>query len=312
MQNFAPGKRILEGIRVLERWQIIRLKLGDLQLDVRPGIGGRLWNIEIHGNSLLFQNPDLTGLSFELKDLQALPTQSPQYGFPLWGGEKTWIAPDTLWPRGAPFADLDSGAYQVISQDKFHLEMISPVCSVSQLSVSRKITLNSASSWTIEHKVRNHGNSNRKTGIWSVMMLNSPARIAVHMDHPSSLRVFGSDKGLVALKRNCVVVDCSKRQEFKLGLRNPDGHTFIKLSRNGPWLKCSVPPPQHDNQYAHELPFEVFNSGDYDYCETEWHSPVKNLDPGKELNFKQSFQIFTDHNEIETLSHHKELISCMS
>lgn len=108
----------------MEQWEIITLKLEDLKLDVLPGIGGRLWDIKIHGNSLLFQNPDLIGVSFDFNDMAALPTRSPQFGFPLWGGEKTWIAPDTLWSNGAPFPALDSGTYKVTSQDGTHLEMV--------------------------------------------------------------------------------------------------------------------------------------------------------------------------------------------
>lgn len=296
----------------MEQWEIITLKLEDLKLDVLPGIGGRLWDIKIHGNSLLFQNPDLIGVSFDSNDMAMLPTRSPQFGFPLWGGEKTWIAPDTLWSNGAPFPALDSGTYKVTSQDGTHLEMVSAVCPVSELSVSRRITLISATSWTIEHQLRNHGNATRKTGIWSVMMLDNPARIAVGMDQPSSFTVFGSDKGLVSLKRNCVVIDCSKRQEFKIGLPNPDGHTLIKFGQDGPWLKCSVPAPQQDDQYAHDHPFEVFNSGDYDYCEAEWHSPAQNLEPDQELRFVQSFQICPDGPKTQTFSNCKELISCMS
>ena len=34
-----------------------------------------------------------------------------QLGFVLWGGDKTWLAPQDRWTDGDPFLDLDSGAY---------------------------------------------------------------------------------------------------------------------------------------------------------------------------------------------------------
>ena len=296
----------------MEQWELITLKLENLELDLLPGIGGRLWDIKFHGNSLLFQNSDLTGLSFDLNDLAALPTRSPQFGFPLWGGEKTWIAPDSLWPNGKPFLALDSRAYTVTSQNDEHLEMVSEVCPVSKLSVCRQITLTSAKSWTIKHRLRNHDNAARRSGIWSVMMLDNPATIGIAMKMPSFFTVFGSDKGLVAQKHNCIVVDCSKRQEFKIGLPNPNGHTLIKFGNKGPWLQCSVPATQQDDQYAHDHPFEVFNSGDYDYCEAEWHSPAQDLKPDEEMHFAQSFQICENGSEAQTFKNHTELISCMS
>lgn len=311
MQNFAPGIQILWDVYVLDPWKLITLKSENLELDFLPAIGGRLWDIKFQGDSLLFQNPDLKGRSFHLEELEALPTRSPQFEFPLWGGEKTWVAPDSLWSNGKPFPTLDSGTYTVISKDKAEIKMVSAVCPLSNLSISRRIILTSATTWTIEHQLKNHGTKTQKVGIWSVMMLNHPAKIAVGMDDPSSFSVFGSDEGSVALRRNCVVVECSKQKEFKIGLSNPDGHTLIKCGDEGPWLQCSVPIPQRDDQYAHDNPFEIFNSGDYAYCESEWHSPTQNLKTGENLSFTQTFSVCAERDTIPTFSNCTEIISCM-
>ena len=58
-----------------DRWSVLQLQQGDLQLTVLPGIGGRLWDVQVGGNSLLFQNPDLDGVKVENTRLADLPTR---------------------------------------------------------------------------------------------------------------------------------------------------------------------------------------------------------------------------------------------
>ncbi|NOD28939.1 hypothetical protein [Ruegeria atlantica] len=298
-----------------DRWSVLHLQQNDLQLTLLPGIGGRLWDVNFQGRSLLFQNTDLDGLEVDDTQLTDLPTRSPQFGFPLWGGEKTWIAPDASWVNGAPFPVLDSGAYQITSRSSTHVDMTSAVCPTSRLSVSRRITLTSAESWDIEHIVANHGTSLRLTGIWSVMMLNTPAKIGVELVDPAHHPVFGSAEGMIATHGKGIVVDCNRQQEFKVRLPNPNGRTVARCGADGPLLMCSVPELQQGDQFAHDYPFEVFNSGDYAYCEAEWHSPARILAPNETLNFRQTFRVLAEEDASQMplgLTNNKEFLSCMS
>ena len=297
-----------------DRWSVQQLQQGDLRLTLLPDIGGRLWDVSIQGRSLLFQNPDLDGVEVDDTRLADLPTRSPQFGFPLWGGEKTWIAPDSSWENGAPFPVLDSGSYQITSRTSTRIDMTSAVCPISHLSVSRRITLTSENSWDIEHIVANRGTSSRLTGIWSVMMLNTPAKIGVEMDHPAFYPVFGSAEQMVATRGSGTVADCRRLQEFKIGLQNPNNRTLIRCGTDGPLLMCSVPEPQQGDRFAHHRPFEVFNSGDYAYCEAEWHSPVHDLEPNETMSFRQTFRLLTDDTQQmpASLTSNKEFMSCMS
>ena len=298
-----------------DRWSVLHLQQNDLQLTLLPGIGGRLWDINFQGRSLLFQNADLDGLEVDDTRLTDLPTRSPQFGFPLWGGEKTWIAPDASWVNGAPFPVLDSGSYQITSRSSTRIDMTSALCPTSHLSVSRRITLTSAESWEIEHIVVNHGTSSRLTGIWSVMMLNTPTKVGVELEDPAFYPVFGSAEGMIATHGNGIVVDCNRQQEFKVGLPNPNGRTLIRCGADTPLLMCSVPEPQKGDQFAHDYPFEVFNSADYAYCEAEWHSPARKLAPNETLSFRQTFRVLTDEDATQMplgLTNNKEFLSCMS
>ncbi|MFK7871423.1 MAG: hypothetical protein AB8B58_19575 [Roseobacter sp.] len=298
-----------------DRWAITKLQNHDLELAILPGIGGRLWDVSYQGRSLLFQNPDLVGLDVDASDLSALPTKSPQFGFPLWGGEKTWIAPDTQWANAAPFPVLDSGAYQITAQQSDLVELVSAVCPQTNLSVTRRIVLTSETTWTIEHAVTNHGPAPRSTGIWSVMMIDTPARIGVAMDTPEFYSVFGTAGTLVARRTGCVVADCAEQREFKVGLPNQTGKTLITFGDDGPAMMCSVPKPSPNDRFAHQHPIEVFNSGDYPYCEAEWHAPLTEISPGKTQGFQQHFRMWSPDilaTADATIAEYKELLSCMS
>ena len=296
---------------MLDRWATLKLQKDDLELIILAGIGGRLWDINFREQSLLFQNPDLLGLSFNQANLKDLPTRSPQFGFPLWGGEKTWIAPEKLWADNEPFSALDSGPYKITSHSVDHVAMASEICPISQLSVQRTITLYSASEWNISHIVTNHGQHTRKTGIWSVMMINTPAKIGVVANIPKIHSVFGEAGLMVSHNENCLVADCSTQQEFKVGLPNPNGQTLIKFGADGPWLRCAVPKPSQTDRYAHQFPIEIFNSGNYPYCEAEWHSPFSELPTGKTIEFQQNFQIWSKDCPTPHIVN-KALYTCMS
>lgn len=298
-----------------DQWTFQQLHCDDLHLEILPAIGGRLWDVRFQGRSLLFQNRDLLDLPIDLSDLTALPTRSPQFAFPLWGGEKTWIAPDTAWTGGAPYPQLDSGAYQIVSQSERQTELASRVCPISHLSVTRQITLVSGHEWEIQHTVTNHGSSPRTTGVWSVMMIDTPAKIGVAMPTPKVEPVFGEAGSCISIAGKNVVATCDRLQEFKVGLPNPDGKTLLKCGQDGPWLMCSVPVPQSQGSYAHGQPLEIFNSGDYPYCEAEWHSPARPIVPGETLAFQQRFHAWMNDCPPafrDTIGLNEELLTCMS
>lgn len=298
----------------LQTWTPVVLERGTLALTLLPGLGGRLWDVALEGRSLLFQNPDLIGLPADLAQLRGLPSRSPQFGFPLWGGEKTWIAPDTDWPDGAPHPVLDTGPYSISRQSALSTEMTSQRCPQSRLQISRTVTIEAPSSFCIRHKVRNLGDTPRLTGLWSVMMLDHPARIAIPTANPHVRPVFGANDGMVSPQIAGVVCRCDVPREFKVGLPNPEGRTLIYSASADTWLLGLTDPPAKDDLFAHGLPFEVFNSGDYPYCEAEWHAPCKTLAPGGQHTFRQRFRIWsgeTPPDDLFLTPQEQELVTCM-
>ncbi|MEX3007606.1 hypothetical protein [Hoeflea sp. TYP-13] len=299
-------------------WQTIELSLGDLKLVVLPGIGGRLWDVVYSGRSLLFQNPDLAEQIPKLKRLTDLPTKSPQFKFPLWGGEKTWIAPDSAWVNGAPFPVLDSAPYRITARDGRQVTMQSEVCPLTGLEIERRITLNSSTNWNLQHEVRNCGTAERLTGIWSVLMLNHPTRIGLEIGQNADIRsVFGNADGFSKKRAPFAIFNCNEAKEFKVGMNNSAGRVFMALAHteNPAWIVCTTPAPAKGDRFAHGHEFEVFNSGDYFYCEAEWHAPAKDLKPGESTGFMQNFKIWSgsDGRPGEDFTPaEQELLRCMS
>ncbi|MEH6522444.1 hypothetical protein [Sulfitobacter sp.] len=294
-------------------WKLETLKSGDLTLIILPGIGGRLWDVQFKGQSLFFQNTDLLGHAPDLENPTSLPTRSPHFKFPLWGGEKTWIAPDTAWANDAPFPVLDSGAYAIFKSDDHQIALQSGICPLSHLQISRTISIGDEDQFSIHHNITNTGDQARLTGIWSVMMLDHPACIAVGGEKLTSTPVFGDAGDQLIHKTAGLICNCQTRGEFKLGLDNPEGRTLVQTGTAV--MLCETQPPQPSDTFAHTFPLEIFNSGDYPYCEAEWHSPATMLDAHQTITFDQRFTIWSDPkttNSIALSAGKKELLECMS
>lgn len=296
-------------------WDKIHLSQGSLHLLLLPGVGGRLWNIRLGGRSLLFQNPDLDGIDFDLSTLNHLPTRSPQFGFPLWGGEKTWLSPDSDWPDGGPHPVLDSGPYAIVSETTRKVRMRSAPCPVSGLVVDREIALLSESSWTITHQLQNTETAPRACGIWSVMMLDHPTRIGIPGRDLPVTKVFDEHGGRVVRRAEGMIAICDGKDQFKIATDNPNGSSLIRVMHDQIWLLCHTSAQSPDDEFTHGHPFEVFNSGDYAYCEAEWHSPRATLALNDTLTFQQTFYVWRDdkHSLPTPLTEpERELKRCMS
>ena len=295
-------------------WNTLSLSTDDMELVLLPGVGGRLWDIVFREERLLFRNPDLEGERFNVEDVAQLPTRSPHFKFPLWGGEKTWVAPDSKWPGAAPHAVLDSGAYTVEWSTASEVLMVSARCPLSGLRISRRIALRSEQSFDITHTVANEGDDTRETGVWSVMMLNHPSTIAIPSSRPGFETVFGEADDLVGNNARASICICNRKAEFKVGVRCDTGVAIMRIGTKPVWLLCETKPTSVDEVFLHGQPCEVFNSGDYDYCEAEWHSPAKSLAPGETMSFSQHFELWQNKARLPDIAKQKvigEVLACM-
>ncbi|MCV0426983.1 MAG: DUF4380 domain-containing protein [Roseibium sp.] len=276
-------------------WQYTVLSDDIVKLSLLPGIGGRVMNVHFRGKPLLFENPDSREFPPDLSDLSTVPTRARHLPFPLWGGEKTWIAPESSWPETGPHPVLDSGPYECQTLSDVKVCMTSRICPISGLQVVRTVTLEKGEAgWTVEHKLINHSDTDQHCGIWSVMMVRRPVRIICQAPaRESHAIVMGDPLTAVSVSREQIAVSCIAADEFKIGT-HPTG-CVAKVLCGGETgaitLTAEASSLSAAEKYAHGHALEVYNSADYDYAELEWHAPAENLSPGETSMFSVKYRI---------------------
>ncbi|MGA7776310.1 MAG: hypothetical protein WCA85_01130 [Paraburkholderia sp.] len=303
-------------------WAALRLKQRALELVVVPAVGGRLMNIVHEGVELAFVNDALAGRT-ATEDPQRWQSLCGDWGFPLWGGGKTWVAPESRWPLGAPHRDLDSGPYRVIrtwcEADSMGVEMLSRVCRQSGLQIRRSIEIEVDSGvWRTRHELANQGIRPVEAGIWDVLMLRRPGVVTLPMSgDPETWRdgiIPFVEKGLlgdvrdsnrVSYRAGGLAVRCDRAVEFKLGVGQSSGKVDALLERpEGVKRYRRSSTVDISAQYAHGAPVEIFNAPDLPYFEVETHAPVAHLMPGASCAMVVEEEVATaSFEDVQMLSH---------
>src|SRR3954464_5416959 len=88
-------------------FESIDLEWMDYKLSITPSIGGRILSYAYQGHEMLYAMPSLMGKRFDLEvnKGQTIDDKRLELGMKLYGGFKTWIAPQDLWGN-APYIDL--------------------------------------------------------------------------------------------------------------------------------------------------------------------------------------------------------------
>ena len=277
-------------------WPAYVLRRGPLVLRVVPAVGGRLMGIEFAGRELCFIHPELEGKTFT-GDAQDWPHLCGEWSFPLWGGGKTWVAPESDWPGQAPHRDLDSGAWQVLalyaSDGLCGIALQSPVCRVTGLQITRKLMLEpQGAHWSIEHTLSNQGPKPVRCGIWDVLMLQRPARVSIAFTADAKQAVIARpgnksvdqllEAGQLQITPLAAVLHCDRAEEFKCGFESRNGEVRVDFQEM-PVRYERHSPVMVSQAYAHGKPVEIFNAPGLEYFEVETHSPLQTLLPGQSM-----------------------------
>jgi hypothetical protein len=282
-------------------WPAVVLRQEGMALSVVPSVGGRLMGIHAGAHALCFVHPELQGKNF-CGDATQWDVLCGDWSFPLWGGGKTWVAPESAWPQGAPHRDLDSLAWQVTKSwcnaTSMGIAVQSPACSDSGLQITRHLRWPiGAREWTVAHTLRNAGVQTQRCGVWDVLMLKRPATVKL----PLPKAISGVFSGVVALPGKPAVetllangileldehyawLRCTDALEFKCGFQSDAGEVSVEFpdSNIRYTRRSAIDASQH---YAHGHPLEVFNAPRLPYFEVESHSPVQNLLPGDCIHY---------------------------
>ncbi|MBF0490316.1 MAG: hypothetical protein HQL15_06800 [Candidatus Omnitrophica bacterium] len=277
-------------------WDGFQLKSDDLTAVITPAIGGRIMSLKFKGQELLFADPKHFAETFDPRLWRDLSQTKKSLGFRVWGGDKTWVAPQKDWLLGIPPLDLDAAPYALTWQ-KDEAVMTSPICRETGLQIIRRIVLQQGQ-LRLTEELYNRTDKPVKKGLWNVTQLRRPCSFRI----PSTSQAFRSyhqeDKTLPVFQGDLsswegkISVECRTSDLFKVGGIPSCGELDIELDRDGQkicWKKTFTFDAQ--SLYAHASAVEIFNSPDLPYAEIELHSSFKTLGCNESIRLEQLWQI---------------------
>jgi len=291
-------------------WDAWRLQRGHLELVFVPQVGGRIMGMIWRGHDLCFTQPEREGQVEDVLSVQDIHAKKRGLGFPLWGGDKTWLSPQTRWTDGVPFLDLDSGPYDLIVEhtgpEAAVVRMTSQVCRETGVQITRTVTISSGSqAWIVTHQLRNRSSHETRWGLWDVSMVYKPGRVYLPRDgssrHPKGVKTFEEEGESIQVRDKVVhelgslaVIDCIDTTAFKFGVDAQEGWMLGILEVAGLGLvgHRKQVPVHRDKPYGHGCAAEVYNSDRYPYFEMEIHGPVISLGPGEVFELEERQALF--------------------
>ena len=314
----SEGSRVTIRQVTYQGWQAYSIENGPLELVLVPQIGGRVMGMQWRGHDLSFTQPERRGLLEPVAAAPDVRARKREMGFPLWGGEKTWLAPQPRWNDALPFLDLDSGVYAMAVEEegprRVVVRMTSPVCRETGMQITRTVTVAAASTeWTVVHRILNSSRTEAEWGIWDVSMMLRPARVYLPRHagstYPEGIKTFPEEGDSVGLRDSVLrvwpdlaVVSCEKQVKFKYGV-DADGQGgdvkgsgwilgILDVSGLGLVGYRKQVPLFVGQAYGHGCVAEVFNSDAYPYFEMETHGPVVRLKPDESFELEERHAIF--------------------
>ncbi|MBE9028711.1 hypothetical protein IQ266_02925 [filamentous cyanobacterium LEGE 11480] len=302
---------------------------GALQLVLVPEVGGRIMGIRWQDQDLTWVNPALAGQPLDISELEHPATDKVSLGFPLWGGDKTWLAPQDRWNNQLPFIDLDSGAYEFVvleqSPAQITVQMISPICRETGIQITRTLHVGTIDQgWSVIHKIENCTDQSVEWGIWGNSMMRRPATVFLPIradsSFPQGVKTFESEGEAIGARSQVVepldgfaAIRCEAPLKFKYGVDSDEGLILAVF-------------PDQDNQYVahlkqfltfHPQPYghgcvaEVFNAEAYDYLELEIHGPVQRLQPQESVELLEENRLINLSTMPTTATEVQQVLSQM-
>ncbi len=288
-------------------WDALWIEQGPLTLVLVPQIGGRTMGVVWKGHELSFANPECWGHLPDIASIADVHQAKQRLGFVLWGGDKTWLAPQDRWTDGVPFLDLDSGAYDLsVDRTGGTVTMVSPVCRETGVRIERTLALGAIpGTWSVASRLINASDHVVDWAPWDVAMMLRPATVFMPTGpdsaFPQGVRTFDNEGVSTSVRDEVVhfvddiaVVSCRDAVKFKYGVDAALGRILAVLDTGAGGLvgyRKSVP-TYHPQPYGHGCVLEIFNASAYSYIEMEVHGPVVSLQPGESFTLKVDSALF--------------------
>jgi hypothetical protein len=275
-------------------WDGFCIAAGDIELGITPSIGGRIISLQFKGKELFYVDSETAGKQLNLLIIDDLKTKKRELGFPLWGGDKTWPAPQREWIELSPPLDLDSAPYSFELSDNA-IEMTSPICRETGLRIIRRTELKNDGAIILDQTLINESDKIKHCAIWNVTQLLKPFEIylpcstkAIHYDPRFEAGKFLRHQFVKKIDDHHSKIICKDPVIFKYGCRITEGKV-IAISNDICMTKTFDIFPNEDYTDGHMV--EVFNSSEKNYLELEVLSPLKTLHPGERISHQQIWEI---------------------
>ena len=273
-------------------WPCVRLAAGKLEGAVGAFPGGRLLSLRVAGQELLYVDRERAG-QVPPSVTGELRTFKRDFGFPLWGGDKTWIAPQDAWWEATPPLELDSGKYSIEADGPAVLLRSRP-CAETGLVVERRIEFGPSMSMRLDESIENTGRAPVRRGIWNVTQLLRPARVWLPAEK-QDIRAYPEEGQSVALATRVIEsrgsfsgILCEEALHFKYGAIPREGRLLtIVRGEQDVLMHRRFAMESNPDAYAHGSAVEVYNSPTLPYLEVEVHAPLRELKPGEKQTARQ-------------------------
>lgn len=272
-------------------WKYYQLNSQDLKLSLVPAIGGRILSLSFQGQELLYRQENLVDEVYDFNGKNLLE-EKKRLGFRLWGGDKTWVAPQAAWELGIPPLELDAGQY-TIHPVEYGYRMESPHCRETGLKIIRQVLL-IGSQVHLTESILNISDKRVSCGVWNVTQIKRPCYFHIPA-HQDAIRSYHHEDPTLPpvedllWKDDQYKIECSNNQLFKYGGFPQQGSITTLIPRiDGSmisWRRAFEMDITAD--YAHRSAIEIFNSPDQPYAEAEVHAPSVDLKPGAMTSLSQ-------------------------
>jgi hypothetical protein len=273
-------------------WPGFVLEGARLRAGIVPYPGGRVLSLAHNGEELLYADAEHCG-SDVVNLSGCLRARKAELGFRLWGGNKTWLAPQESWLAAQPPLDLECGVYEA-HRDAGAILLSSPVCRETGLRVRRRVSL-VGDAVVIEHSLENPSSAPVTRGIWSVTQWLRPFDVYFHGEARPYPELGTTDAVMASHVRRAAgwtAVNARNPVQLKVGarvdrpeivaLRPDDRETLLVRTTFDTDLTA---------EFAHDATVEVFNAATHDYLEIEAHRALETIPPGQEVRFVERISV---------------------
>lgn len=286
-------------------WQCYRLRCGRLSVTIAPEVGGRIISLTVADEELFYTQPEHRGEKFRPEDFAEPREAKKKMGFRLWGGDKTWVAPQDEWWEEIPPLDLDAGPYNPTLDDDA-VVLRSEVCRETGIRIRRSIKMIDQDEIILEQQFENRSEREIRKGIWNVTQFLRPFDVYILGDR-SRFRPYEREGDSKALYPRLVhnlgdwtVIPCQEPLHFKFGGRPLQGQIIAVRHKDHTTLAHTRSfHIEQTGEYAHDSAVEIYNSADHDYLEIEVHAPLQPIPPRGKVRHQQIWRFNTFDERLE-------------